>query len=398
MPDCKPIYCLSTCISGVRKKKGGCHLGVRCLRFVLNNRTDENQFLEVPSNTCQMIISFKRLSLVLLIMVALSATSAFGQQGGISIGESGGLPDPSAVLDLQSSQKGILFPRMTTAERNSILDPAIGLQIFNTITNCIEVFIPPVWQSVYCGCQPAGTPTALSQVAGSTQITWNWSSVSGASEYRYNAVNDFATSTSNGLNTSFVQTNLQCETSFNLFVWAVNGCYQSTALQLNQSTSFCCPSSPLAVGTSFGGGRVAATDYPGTPCGYLIAASSNVGQFEWGCNGTTIGGTTTSYGSGSTNTNAIVAGCATTTIGAYQCDNYTSGGFSDWFMPSLNELVVLYNNRVAIGNFPTTPVVGYWSSSESGIGNAHRIRFDTGAQSTNFTKDQAFHIRCVRAF
>ncbi|WP_152558146.1 hypothetical protein [Altibacter lentus] len=41
-------------------------------------------------------------------------------------------PDPSSALDITATDKGILTPRMTTAQRNSIANPANGLMIYNT--------------------------------------------------------------------------------------------------------------------------------------------------------------------------------------------------------------------------------------------------------------------------
>lgn len=50
-------------------------------------------------------------------------------------------PDSSALLDLQSTDKGFLLPRMTTEQRNMIDKPATGLMIFNTTLNCVEINI-----------------------------------------------------------------------------------------------------------------------------------------------------------------------------------------------------------------------------------------------------------------
>ena len=49
-------------------------------------------------------------------------------------------PDSSAVLDVESIDKGILFPRMTTAQRDAISNPANGLHIFNTEMQCLEYY------------------------------------------------------------------------------------------------------------------------------------------------------------------------------------------------------------------------------------------------------------------
>ena len=47
-------------------------------------------------------------------------------------------PDASAILDLSSTTKGMLLPRMTTLEQGALLKPAKGLVIFNITTNQIE--------------------------------------------------------------------------------------------------------------------------------------------------------------------------------------------------------------------------------------------------------------------
>jgi uncharacterized protein (TIGR02145 family) len=73
----------------------------------------------------------------------------------------GSEPHGSAILDVQSDSKGVLFPRMTTTERNAITSPATGLMIFNTETVCLEINLgaplTPVWQAIKC----VGTISAL---------------------------------------------------------------------------------------------------------------------------------------------------------------------------------------------------------------------------------------------
>ncbi len=75
-------------------------------------------------------------------------------------------PDPSAMLDVQSTSKGFLPPRMTTAERNAISNPATGLLIFNTTLNCIEMNVgaptQPLWVCLGLVCTvsvASATPT-----------------------------------------------------------------------------------------------------------------------------------------------------------------------------------------------------------------------------------------------
>ncbi len=95
------------------------------------------------------------LSLAIVFLCALraplSAQTAIG----------GTTPDPSAILDVKSTSKGVLFPRMTTEQRNLITNAATGLIIFNTETMCLEINLgssaTPYWQSIKCG----GTISAL---------------------------------------------------------------------------------------------------------------------------------------------------------------------------------------------------------------------------------------------
>jgi uncharacterized protein (TIGR02145 family) len=58
-------------------------------------------------------------------------------------------PHSSALLELQSSERGFLITRLTTTERDAIQNPALALMIFNTTTKCLEIFIQE-WQSIWC--------------------------------------------------------------------------------------------------------------------------------------------------------------------------------------------------------------------------------------------------------
>jgi hypothetical protein len=69
-------------------------------------------------------------NLSLLIATLLMIGNALFAQVGINT--DGSAPDNSAMLDVKSSEKGILIPRMTLAERNAIATPATGLMIYQT--------------------------------------------------------------------------------------------------------------------------------------------------------------------------------------------------------------------------------------------------------------------------
>lgn len=61
----------------------------------------------------------------------------------------GGSPVASAILDLQSTTKGLLFPRMTSTQRDAISSPATGLHIWNTTTGQIERWTGSAWRRVH---------------------------------------------------------------------------------------------------------------------------------------------------------------------------------------------------------------------------------------------------------
>ncbi len=62
--------------------------------------------------------------------------------------------DPSSLLDLQSTDRGFLLPRMSSMQRDSVVSPATGLMLFNSTSNCLEINlgtpISPMWYSISC--------------------------------------------------------------------------------------------------------------------------------------------------------------------------------------------------------------------------------------------------------
>jgi len=89
-------------------------------------------------------------------------------------------------------------------------------------------------------------PTAGTHTPSATQIIWNWSSVSGATGYKVNVTNNYATAIDLGNSTSATETSLTCNTPYTRYVWAYNACGQSSVRILNASTSVC----PFVCGTS----------------------------------------------------------------------------------------------------------------------------------------------------
>lgn len=69
-------------------------------------------------------------------------------------------PNASAILDVTSTSQGVLLPRMTTTQRDAIASPAAGLVVFNTTTNCINMFTGSIWNEL-CGTATQGTIATL---------------------------------------------------------------------------------------------------------------------------------------------------------------------------------------------------------------------------------------------
>jgi len=83
--------------------------------------------------------------LPLLVMSSISAQ-------GVLVGTQGQAPDSSAAFEVRSQTGGFLVPRLTTTERNAIQSPTIGLQVYNTETDCIDIYFPTGWRGVSCLC------------------------------------------------------------------------------------------------------------------------------------------------------------------------------------------------------------------------------------------------------
>jgi len=161
------------------------------------------------------------------------------------------------------------------------------------------------------------------------------------------------------------------------------------------------------IGQSYGGGKIAYILQSGdlgystlVTHGLIAAATDQSAGIVWAIpayQSTLVpGGTLTAIGTGSANTDKIIAQNGTgSTYAAGLARAYRGGGHSDWYLPSKDELHNLYLNRAAIGSFFASN--DFWSSSEYDVSNAWDHAFDDGGQYF-MSKYYTFRVRAVRAF
>lgn len=126
---------------------------------------------------------------------------------------------------------------------------------------------------------------------------------------------------------------------------------------------------------------------------YLEAAPTDQSShITWGSSRIPVSGTKTAIGTGKANTEAIVSAMGGGTYAASLCADLRLGGYSDWFLPSRDELNVMREEKGVIGGFASDY---YWSSSESNSRSVWVLLFGDGTQ---FHGTYYAHVRAIRAF
>ena len=160
------------------------------------------------------------------------------------------------------------------------------------------------------------------------------------------------------------------------------------------------------IGEQFGGGVIFHLwkDALGVEHGLVVDKTDLSTSQAWS-NVLTVDASAQSRWDGLSNSNAIVGQAGHTNSAALLCLISTNGGQSDWYLPSIDELALLSQNRFNISKSLSTIggaidlyySAGHWSSTGSGTSNAFAFHFSLGAVN-NYSKTNSRYVRAVRAF
>lgn len=128
----------------------------------------------------------------------------------VGINYNNALPDSSAMLDVDANDKGVLIPRLTSNQRDSISNPAEGLLIFNTDSKCFNVRKLGLWFEMCGDCIAPPVPTLSTNgpvcegsaltisATGSAGATYAWTGPNGFTSTQQNITISNATVADSG--------------------------------------------------------------------------------------------------------------------------------------------------------------------------------------------------------
>ncbi len=165
------------------------------------------------------------------------------------------------------------------------------------------------------------------------------------------------------------------------------------------------------IGEVYGGGVVYEVfkDSDGNEHGLVVALTNVNSSRTWSgtTNASVPGVGATSMWNGLANSNAIAAQNGNSA--AADCLNWTSGGESDWFLPSISQLRLIWTNMYVISQSLATAggtqfAGRYWSSSEESSGYARFLNLSSNIGNAMYgdiypiEKTQNYIVRCIRIY
>ena len=149
------------------------------------------------------------------------------------------------------------------------------------------------------------------------------------------------------------------------------------------------------IGEKYDGGIIFYIDSTGRH-GLIVSQFDLSTSAKWGYSDTSTHATEKEIGTGKSNTSKIIKLIKTPGIAARLCVDYEYNGFKDWFLPSIEELNLIYNN-LKLKKLVDFSDGNYWSSSETDFNNVWMQNFGKGySQEQNENKPS--YVRAIRAF
>jgi hypothetical protein len=410
-----------------------------------------------PIKTNKLNALIQKLPSSIFIIFIFSVLFAKAQSVGIGTNS----PNANAILELKSSTKGLLMPKMDSVTRKTM--PNIkALTVYDTTSNCLWynngnnwVNIDPkgnvvgdmlFWNGREWATIGAGTAGQTLSLSNALKPTWvNGGSTTTAAAVGTvslsnitstsaigggNVLSDggaaitarrvvwsttstptiaLSTKTTDGSGTGFYSSNitgLQPNTTYYIRAYATN---TSGTVYGNQLVFTTLISSTYTLGQSFGGGIIFYIDATGQH-GLIAATVDASANAIWSAASSITGATGIATGTGSANTNSIVSALGTGIYAASLCKLYfNSGGYTDWYLPSIMELNLLFNQRGLVPGLyysgtNNPPSVLYWSSSEVNADDAYASDFlatsptQYSISKTNSSTFGYTSVRPIRAF
>ena len=359
----------------------------------------------------------KKTFLKLVTLVTICTTSTVFAQ--VGVGVPAGDIHPSAELEVKSSTKGFLPPRMTKAQRLAMIAqgsttyPAAGLLVFQTDGDANEptglyFFDGTAWRNGAGvvgakGDQGDKGETGAQGLQGLPGVN----GLPGAIGSRGDKGDKGDTGATGPAGADgAVGATGPAGADGQVGVTTAGSGINVTGAGTVESPYVVSTSSPcgLAIGQTYQGGIIFYLDASG--CHGLISARTDQSTSARWYHGSYV--TTYAYGSG-----LFEGKYNTEMIASYQdgdetcaggiCRDLSLGGYTDWYLPSIEELNKMYQNigqgnALGLGNVGGFANKYYWSSSEGNIISAWRFPFFSHGLLVHGAKEYQHYVRAVRAF
>jgi len=253
------------------------------------------------------------------------------------------------------------------------------------------------WNMFGYGCpSPIDVAEGLSNHTESILITKDNNGAVYMPEFGFNGIGDFTP----GFGYQIKVT--EAIESFSLCDWYVNDIPEDNIVSLQEEVEdltleIKCLTNPEIGDNCFGG---VIFYYDSNDDKGIIVSQAQVAATQWGCYETEIlGANGTAIGTGLQNTLDIVAGCSEQPIAASECLDYENEGFDDWYLPSIDELLLIYSNVGPQSMYDLEFQFNFhWSSTEIDSNIADDFHFGLPNSYTGNVKNGGSYVRAIRYF